>query len=370
MNDRSIGISCSSPFGSKSKSIRGRGRTVGSRASGKLIESLENRTLFSAAVPAIVRENIATPADVETPLGVFGVVNGRETTLKVSLDSTHSATFSLSGGTATALRSDTGIDLEVTDFASDVLTAKVTHGGGVTFSKVAVTGSLKTFSAASSILAGTLSVSGAVGTVNIGAIPGNVTIAGGVGKFIGGNLAGTLSVGGNIGTLQLAAVNGNVNAAGNISTFKGAAVSGTIYSGGQIGHATLRTLTGRIVSASQIANFAAASMNGAIVLAGANLGSDGLLGGSGPAQDSFAAGTISVLRVLGPISASFIGAGVDPVDGVFGNGNDTSAGTGLVKSVSAASADSTTRFESIAFGVAKIGKQKIIVTIDPRFIVL
>ena len=107
-------------------------------------------------------------------------------------------------------------------------------------------------------------------------------------------------------------------------------------------------------------------MTNATVLAGANLGSDGLLGGTGAAADTFGAGTIGTLHVSGAInSSSFIGAGVNPTDGTFGNGNDTSAGTGLIKTIFAKSADSTTRFESSAFGIARL-PAKVVVTTDPQ----
>ena len=84
-----------------------------------------------------------------------------------------------------------------------------------------------------------------------------------------------------------------------------------------------------------IANLTASSMTDATVLAGANLGSDGRLGGTGSAADSFAAGTIDALDVTGAISSSFIARGVAPFNGTFGSGNDTSAGVGLIKSIHA-----------------------------------
>jgi hypothetical protein len=339
------------------------------RGQAAVIHRLENRVLLSAATADIVAGVI--PADVaqETLLGVFGIVNGKRTSLKVNLDSTHTTTFSLTGGSATALQGDTGIDLEVTDISGAILTVTVTHRGSISFGDINVTGNLKTFNAAAGVLAGTLSVSGEVGHVDIGAIPGNVTIASGVSGFVGGDLAGTFAAGGNIGSLRLGAVSGNVNVGGNILSLRTTSVGGTIYSGGELGRATVGALTGRIVSASVIENLTAASMTGATVLAGANLGSDGLLGGTGSAEDSFASGTIDALDVTGGINSSFIGAGVAPFDGTFGSGNDTSAGVGLVKLIHARSADAATRFESSAFGVADLPRRVDVVT-DPRFIIL
>jgi hypothetical protein len=137
-----------------------------------------------------------------------------------------------------------------------------------------------------------------------------------------------------------------------------------------LGTARVGSLTGQIVAVSLIKRLSATGMTDATVLAGANLGSDGLLGGTGSAMDSFAAGTIDRLDVSGAIHSSFIGAGEHPVDGIFGNGNDTEAGAGVIKSISAATADDTTRFESSAFGIAKLPKKVINLTADPRFIIL
>lgn len=346
-------------------------RKIGKMARGRaaVVHRLENRLLFSAAMADVIASD--APADVaqETPLGVFGIVNGKRTSLKVKLDSTHTATFSLSGGTATALQGTTGIDLEVTDISGAMLTVTVTRRGSISLGDINVTGNLKTFNASAGILLGTLAVSGEAGRVNVGVISGNVNIAGAVAGWSGGDLDGTFAAGGSVGTLKLGAVSGNVNVVGNIGSLRATSVSGTIYSGGELGRATVGAVTGRMVSASLIENLTASSMNGATILAGANLGSDGLLGGTGSAQDSFAGGTIDTIDVTGAISSSFIGAGVDPFNGTFGSGNDTSAGLGLIKSIHARSADSATRFEASAFGVVDLPR-KVIITTDPRFIVL
>jgi hypothetical protein len=84
----------------------------------------------------------------------------------------------------------------------------------------------------------------------------------------------------------------------------------------------------------------------------------------------FGAGSIGNVHVTGVISSSFIGAGVNPVDGTLGNGNDTSAGASLIKTIFAkGGADAATRFEASAFGTAHL-PTKVVATTDPRFIVL
>lgn len=327
------------------------------------------QTVSSSLLRIIVPGTTSAPGIQETLLGVFGIVNGKQVNLKVALNSTQKAVFSLSGGTGTALQSGDEIHLEITSISGSVLSMTVTHGGTVTFSDIDVTGNLKGFHAPAGLLSGTLSVSGSVGNAVLGAIQGNVTIANGVSSFTGGNLAGTFSAAGSVGRLSLGAVSGNVDVTGNLANLSAGAVSGTIYSGGALGHAKVGSVTGQIVAATGIGSLYAASLDKATILAGANLGSDGLLGGTGSAMDTYGAGDIDLLHVAGAISASFIGAGVNPVDGIFGNGNDTSAGASLIKSIFAASADSTTRFESSAFGIARLPK-KLVITTDPRFIVL
>lgn len=63
-------------------------------------------------------------------------------------------------------------------------------------------------------------------------------------------------------------------------------------------------------------------MVGAKILAGANLGSDGRLGGTGDAADAFAAGNINALTVTGKVKNSVVGAGLNPVNGVLNDGDD------------------------------------------------
>ncbi|MEY4764304.1 MAG: hypothetical protein RI907_977, partial [Pseudomonadota bacterium] len=60
---------------------------------------------------------------------------------------------------------------------------------------------------------------------------------------------------------------------------------------------------------------------------GANLGDDAKLGGTGANADSFKAGTLARLRVTGNLQDSTILVGVDPVNGIWGDGNDAQLGT-------------------------------------------
>ncbi|NML45874.1 phosphatase PAP2 family protein [Ramlibacter sp. G-1-2-2] len=68
-------------------------------------------------------------------------------------------------------------------------------------------------------------------------------------------------------------------------------------------------------------------MKNMTVYVGADLGSDAALGGTGDAADHFAAGRLAHLLVDGQIIASNIYVSIDPVDGIYGNGNDVDLGT-------------------------------------------
>ena len=68
------------------------------------------------------------------------------------------------------------------------------------------------------------------------------------------------------------------------------------------------------------------SVRGLHLLVGANLGDDAALGGSGANADSFRAGTLARLRIGGDLIDSSIFISVDPVNGVFGDGNDRQLG--------------------------------------------
>ena len=72
--------------------------------------------------------------------------------------------------------------------------------------------------------------------------------------------------------------------------------------------------------------------------------------------------------MTGAITNSVVGAGVDPVDGVFGNGNDTIIGgaTSRINTLRAATADSASRFEAGAFGTVRL-PQLIDPATDSRF---
>jgi hypothetical protein len=109
-----------------------------------------------------------------------------------------------------------------------------------------------------------------------------------------------------------------------------------------------------------------------MVLAGANLGTDGKLGGTGTAADTFAAASIAKFSVKGQLANAAVAAGVNPTDGAYRDTNDTVVGgtASRIGSISVKkSTDQSTRFEAGAFGKAKL-PQKAVPGTDPRLVVL
>ena len=217
--------------------------------------------------------------------------------------------ISASGGSGTVYHSANEIELDL----SGAISLKIqTHGGNNSLELASLTsaGNLRGLDASTAKLTGTLSAPGKIGTLKLASISG-IVIAGG------------------ISSLSVGDIDGSISCSGVLTNAKVGAVSGTI-------------------AAQSIHALNVASMSGATILAGANLGSDGQLGGSGSAADTYSAGQILELNVNGSIATSFIGAGADPVDGVLGDGDDISAGEGsLIRRITVKKGiDAATRFEA------------------------
>jgi hypothetical protein len=306
----------------------------------------------------------------DTVLGVFGFINGKKTPLKVDLGSGHFATFTLTDGTGTVFQSGSEIDLEITtSSASAALSVTVQGGGTVALGNVDVTGSLKSIKATAVTISNALTITGSLGTAKLGDIAGSVNVTEGITSLTAGQLDGTLSAGGTVGKLTLGAVNGHVNILGNITSLTSGDVSGSIYCAGSLGRSRVGNVTGLIAAASEIVSLSTLNITGGTILAGANLGDDGQIGGTGTNADIYAAGSIGSIQAAGAIDNSFVGAGVIPGSGGFGSSDDTSAGASLIKKISARGGATGTKFESSAFGTASLPK-KIDPATDPRFIVL
>ncbi|WP_374476423.1 Ig-like domain-containing protein [Zoogloea sp.] len=69
------------------------------------------------------------------------------------------------------------------------------------------------------------------------------------------------------------------------------------------------------------------SARGFTLLVGADLGDDAALGGAGANADTFRAGTLARARISGALIDSRILVSLDPVNGIYGDGNDHQLGT-------------------------------------------
>ena len=263
-----------------------------------------------------------------TLLGMFGIVNGKPKKLTAS-DNGVSVTFSLRGGTAAAYQNGKNIDIVVDDTGRGVALS-LRSASNISLGQVTVSGTLRSLSARNSTLAGSLHVTGSIGRMAFGDVTGNIYSGSSIAGASAGNVSGTIFAAEAIGRLKLGDVSGVIAAGGGI-----------------------------------IGGITCSSLSNGKILSGVNLGNDGVLGGG---DDSYVAGSIGALRVGGAITSSFVGAGVNPVDGTFGNGDDKSAGStpSVIHLLVAPSADSASRFEATSFGPVRLGSL-IDVQNDPRF---
>jgi parallel beta-helix repeat protein len=194
-----------------------------------------------------------------------------------------------------------------------------------------------------------------------------------------------LTVTSNNGKLPVSAKGGNgraemhdVRVTGSLKSLsaKTGDVAGTtpvISSTSGLGTVNLGSLTGATISTP--GNIAALSVTGNVattnVFAGANLGADGLFGGTGSDADTFAGGSLNKLSVSGSVTQSLFAAGLDPMDDQLTNGNGVIVGgaSSLMKSIKVKGAvDNNTVFAAGAFPKkASLAGQKVDPLADPRF---
>lgn len=108
------------------------------------------------------------------------------------------------------------------------------------------------------------------------------------------------------------------------------------------------------------------------LLAGADLGADAQIGGSGDARDLYFQGTIGNVSIKGQATGSVIGAGLDPANAVFGDGDDFVTGKirSTIKSLRVVGiADSQSLFAAGQFNrPPRVGGTRIDPAGDPRFL--
>lgn len=165
---------------------------------------------------------------------------------------------------------------------------------------------------------------------------------------------------------------GNVSIAGAFKSISAhrATLTGTLSIAGPIASAIVGSITGgAFAAAGNVGTITLNSLSDAKLLAGANLGSDQQPGGTGDAADSFSPASIKSVKVATTATASFIAAGVDPVDGIFGNDNDLPAGgiAGSIRSlIFRRGADAATVIEAGTFVTVRI-PGKVNPALDQRF---
>jgi uncharacterized delta-60 repeat protein len=161
---------------------------------------------------------------------------------------------------------------------------------------------------------------------------------------------------------------GDIVCRGTVRSFqvKTGDLSGTFFVGGMLGKVRLGNVTGTVAATGAITSLVADNLTNAKILSGAALGEDAQLGGTGSNADAFGQGVIGAVKIKGQIDNSIIGAGLNPVDGVIGNTDDTVAAGSTVRSISAKTADDSSRFYASSFGAVKLPK-KVDVATDPRF---
>ena len=113
-----------------------------------------------------------------TPLGSFGPSGKKNVKLTVSINNVK-VTLSITGGTGQAFLATDGLHLEIAAGSRGATVTIACKGGSrtVTLGDVTVTGTLRSLVNKSANLAGTLSTTGAIGTLSLGHVNGGTIAA-------------------------------------------------------------------------------------------------------------------------------------------------------------------------------------------------
>ena len=271
-------------------------------ANGKLVVGSTNDAAAADTSSGLRRLNVPGAGLI----GSFGAVSGKNRNLSFVDNNGVAVTLALKGaGSGQAFFDGSAIDLVLSGTGAGTVVSVKSRGGHsqVVIRNVQADSGLKQFSAATSLLSGTFSAGGAVGSISL----------------LG--LTGTIGVSGSIGAIS--------------------------------------------IGKSGLAN--------ANILAGANFGSDGQLGGAGTAADTFAAASIGKLKVAGAVAGSLVAAGLDPAGGVLLAAGDTVAGGAASRFGSISihgGVDQASHFIAGAFGSVAIPRKLKDIAADSRFEVL
>jgi hypothetical protein len=351
-----------------------------------------------------------------TPLGQFGLVNSRATKLTFTDADGTVVTATLSGGgTAEAFMDGDHLGLNLTGTTSrSALSLVARRGTGdsrIKLGAVHIEGALAKLLAGAADLDGTFTCTGPIGVATLGRIiSGELEAQGARVTFVDadGTVVTAAVVGGGTLTTDLVGsdVNidvtgtgvrssliilarprtgdsrvslGNVRVAGALRGLLAPAADlhGTFAVAGSVGVATLGGIAGgTFAAAGGILGFGViGTVTGGKVLAGLGLGSDWLLGGTGDAADTLMPAAIRKLAVTGSVTDSVFATGVNPTNGVFGDGDDVLAGgaSSAILSLSVGSrgtVDAASRFAAGLFGRALISRQLVDTATDERFLLM
>uniref|UniRef100_UPI003CF3B8E5 Ig-like domain-containing protein n=1 Tax=Massilia sp. TSP1-1-2 TaxID=2804649 RepID=UPI003CF3B8E5 len=292
-------------------------------------------------------------------------------------------------GTAIITEGAAGYTIAVSGSDATTQLSATTSGGDgrMALAALDVAGEMKSFSAATADLTGAITVSGALRTLVLGDATNAQIVTGGSGlldisaRNFSGVRVNTSQVANTVklGSWTASATKGAMFQAGGLNSLTverqftsdlilsgagaGLLVLGNVKVGGSVGagvwsiagragniafgssdalwRANVKGALSQLVVAGDVGGLLAAaslqmlqvvgSARNFTVLVGADLGSDGVLGGTGSAADTFSAGTLGRVRITGAVSGSTFMVGVNPVNGSFNDGDDVLLGTAANK---------------------------------------
>jgi RHS repeat-associated protein len=401
------GITAAGTVQSKTKfSLIARAIGDGAFRVGNPIASIKAASIGDGTITAPSLASLATGTGaMNADLAITGNVGAISVKTSVNAGNWSGAQF----GAISILGGAFDIDLTSTGFVTSLtLKAGALTGDLVArnFGAVSITGGDFTGSISSSTTFAALGKTPAVAKLAVtgGNITGDVTVLGALGPVTvteskvgaGGGLSGDLTAR-SFGAIKLTGGNfsGSITstttaaALGKIAALAGLSITGGDLVGvvsvlGNLGAVSLKSdkalaggsIAGGTVTAAKIASLSIVkNISQSLILAGADLGADHALGGSGADADTFAPGTIGAVSIGGNVVAGVIAAGLTTTNAVLKDGDDAILG-GITSSIASlvvkGAADSASYFATGIFKAKpKIGGVTIDLTIaDPRFLIV
>ncbi|MCI0602797.1 hypothetical protein L0156_07260, partial [bacterium] len=324
---------------------------------------------------------VILPATVSAQTYQFVTLPGKSgnKTLTVTDADGTKVTFNLNnGGLGEVVVNGTIWDVRLTaTTSSSALTISTNNGGDgrVTIHDIQCTGPLAAINAATTDLTGTLSLNQPITQLTLGDLFGGaITVNGSVSTLTVRDVKpGSIWVNGPVTTLSIGQIHGVVAVNGAVDTLTtGKIIGGTLTINGAINSLTTAAIQNGTLAVQSVSTLITGDLTNANILVGTYLGKDGALGGTALDADAFGPGSIGKFRVNGSVTGSTIRVGVDPVDGIFGNGNDVIAG-GAASSIDSITITGTLSNDSLIIAgalpaTALINNQTISnLANDPRF---